>query len=314
VRRRGVTLGVPAWLAVGCSLARPLDGVSDREPAPPPDPECNWNGVLDADETDVDCGGGVCSPCRVSQACGVWTDCTTGDCSGGVCACPQRMTPIETSPGSNHYYCMDEYEVTIWEYEMFLDYYPKQQQHDRCSHKTGYQPAAWPQRLGDYDLRPVTDVDWCDAFTFCAEHGKHLCGRAWSWGYTGFEQFGESDSNGEWFNACSVTATLKYPYAADSYDPLACNGVEAMYGGTLSATAMPGCSLYGILPPYHLSGNVAEWEDACQRSDSDDPAEDPCRFRGGSYQSDAAGLTCSAYEWQSRSFSSPLVGFRCCSG
>lgn len=54
---------------------------------------CN-NGVLDPDyETDVDCGGGFCSPCRDGKICSVSDDCEGGTCetqgSASVCRATQ---------------------------------------------------------------------------------------------------------------------------------------------------------------------------------------------------------------------------------
>ena len=50
------------------------------------------NGLKDNDEADVDCGGS-CSPCRVSQACLVDSDCYFEVCSAdlGVCMAPQKQ-------------------------------------------------------------------------------------------------------------------------------------------------------------------------------------------------------------------------------
>lgn len=42
------------------------------------------DGVVNGDETDIDCGGG-CAPCGVGQACESYRDCAGGVCAGGVC-------------------------------------------------------------------------------------------------------------------------------------------------------------------------------------------------------------------------------------
>ncbi len=39
------------------------------------------NGVMDATETDVDCGGGSCSPCGIGDDCSLGSDCASGSCS-----------------------------------------------------------------------------------------------------------------------------------------------------------------------------------------------------------------------------------------
>jgi hypothetical protein len=44
------------------------------------------DGVLDNQETDIDCGGPNCSPCGPGGRCVANRDCTTGVCAGGLCA------------------------------------------------------------------------------------------------------------------------------------------------------------------------------------------------------------------------------------
>ncbi len=46
------------------------------------------NKVLDASESDVDCGG-VCPACDVGRTCKTNTDCTSGNCVDGVCTIPR---------------------------------------------------------------------------------------------------------------------------------------------------------------------------------------------------------------------------------
>ena len=43
------------------------------------------DGIKNASETDVDCGGPVCPRCITSRSCGVNNDCLSGFCTGGVC-------------------------------------------------------------------------------------------------------------------------------------------------------------------------------------------------------------------------------------
>jgi len=46
-----------------------------------------FNGVKDNNETDVDCGGPVCYPCKPAQACLVGTDCFTNICNNNTYVC-----------------------------------------------------------------------------------------------------------------------------------------------------------------------------------------------------------------------------------
>ncbi|MBW2522654.1 MAG: lamin tail domain-containing protein [Deltaproteobacteria bacterium] len=76
-------------LAAGCSLFAPNDEAVDHQPARAKvhgvqQPSCH-NGEQDGDETDVDCGGDECAPCRDGAACDAPTDCASGDCREGTC-------------------------------------------------------------------------------------------------------------------------------------------------------------------------------------------------------------------------------------
>jgi hypothetical protein len=51
-----------------------------------PPPQC-LNNVRDVNETDVDCGGGVCPPCIIGKKCILSTDCTSGLCDGNTHVC-----------------------------------------------------------------------------------------------------------------------------------------------------------------------------------------------------------------------------------
>ena len=42
--------------------------------------------VKNGDETDVDCGGGLCTTCNSGKACRLATDCRSKICSSGICA------------------------------------------------------------------------------------------------------------------------------------------------------------------------------------------------------------------------------------
>ncbi len=43
------------------------------------------NGVKDATEADVDCGGQCPTKCGLAKACGAAADCSSGSCVGGRC-------------------------------------------------------------------------------------------------------------------------------------------------------------------------------------------------------------------------------------
>ena len=53
------------------------------------------DGVADADETDVDCGGATCSPCGDGAFCLLGKDCTDKVCSLGKCAAPSCADGVQ---------------------------------------------------------------------------------------------------------------------------------------------------------------------------------------------------------------------------
>jgi hypothetical protein len=50
-------------------------------------PTCGDN-IVNQDETDVDCGGQLCTPCNTGKRCKVAKDCRSTVCTAGVCGAP----------------------------------------------------------------------------------------------------------------------------------------------------------------------------------------------------------------------------------
>ncbi len=199
-------------------------------------------------------------------------------------------------------FCVDATEVTNAQYRRFLDSPsgPRLNPSPRCAWNTNFMPSGG---LG-LDDNPVTNVDWCDANSYCQWALKRLCG-AISTGPVPFSDFANAAVD-EWYNACSSGGVKAYPYG-DEYSGATCNGLEN--GGTLKAVAATdSCVVGGI---YDLSGNVAEWENSC---DGDDSSSDLCRLRGGDYLGRSETLACAADQAFQRSAFGPDVGFRCCQG
>jgi len=48
-------------------------------------PSCD-DGILNGDETSIDCGGGTCDSCSNGGSCQINSDCSSGICASGVCA------------------------------------------------------------------------------------------------------------------------------------------------------------------------------------------------------------------------------------
>jgi len=158
-------------------------------------------------------------------------------------------------------YCIDATEVTVKHYRAFLAAKAGDTsgQIAACAWNASYQPLDAP--LGTaFDDYPIVKVDYCDAVAYCTWAGKHLCGKQSGAPLATTEATNAARS--EWFRTCSGNAdgTHQYPYG-QTYGPATCNGIDHD-AGVLPVGALPGC--VGAYPGVHdLSGNVREWEDAC---------------------------------------------------
>jgi formylglycine-generating enzyme required for sulfatase activity len=274
------------------------------------------------------------------------TDCTDNICTTGVCSCPPNMAIVPTNLPTGGDYCVDYVEVTYKDYNDFWISNPSLlTQASFCSWNTTFTPAnGWPPDLSTLDPDcyvappgilpgppcnnsgyPVNWVNWCQAYAYCAQQGKRLCGKIG--GGTNATADSANSMKSEWFNACSANSVNVYPYGS-TYSGSTCNGVdfpssmgggiapkapltppyeELTSGGTLTAghDACQG----GAAGLYQMSGNVAEWEDSCSGTTG---ASDTCLVRGGSFMSAAAGLTCATAVATARNYQGADSGFRCC--
>ena len=98
-----------------------------------------------------------------------------------------------------------------------------------------------------------------------------------------------------------------YPYGA-SYVTTTCNGLDYGAAAPVAAGSLAGCVSSGV---FDLSGNVAEWEDSCSGASGQ---TDPCRLRGGRFNSNSFSLRCNAADNSTRNVVDPAIGFRCCGG
>jgi hypothetical protein len=259
------------------------------------------DGVKNGTESDIDCGGTCNANCPAGQQCVVNSDCTTGVCNNPnnpkICLCPAGMVVAPINGGGT--YCIDSGEVSYAEYILFYNANPSIPDLPAACAGNVYTPsAAWPQLPNE--LKPVTYVDWCDAYSYCQYLGRHLCGKVGG----GPNATGDFDdaSQSEWFNACTAQGTNAYPYG-DVYDANACNGEDP--GAVLWAEGANFNCQGGGPGLFNMSGNAAEWEDSCD-------ALDQCRVRGGSTYSGQAGLACAASDFRARTDNTDQVGIRCC--
>jgi hypothetical protein len=280
-------------------------------------PTCS-DGVKNGTETDVDCGGSMCPPCIVGKQCMVPTDCTSDICTMDTCSCPPNMVIVPTNLSTGGDYCVDWLEVTYSEYNTFWISNPSlATQVSYCSWNTTWTPANdWPPDLVTTDPGynggyPVNWVNWCQAYAYCEQQGKRLCG-----GITGGSNPPADSANSmmsQWYNACSADGVNTYPYG-NTYLAGRCNDdtvgddapwAELNFAGMLENDQCQG----GASGLYQMSGNVAEWEDSCSAFTG---ATDTCLLRGGSFDSSSSGLTCATAVPTARDYQGADSGFRCC--
>jgi len=243
--------------------------------------------------------------------------------TGGSGLCVAKMVTIQ-GPASNvgsADYQIDVTEVTQGQYSQWLATNPAlpASTDANCGNmSTGgsYKPAATGYTGTDSDHHPVTYVNWCDAYAYCAGVGERLCG-AIGGGSNDYASNRDATLS-QWYRAC--TSGDKYAYAyGDNYQSSYCNGQYFGAGTTTLVASLPNCvtSSPGYAGVYDLSGNVAEWEDSCDGTTGED---DQCHLRGGSfvYGSDivdtddlnCAGAYSNGYR---RGYALRAFGIRCCS-
>ncbi len=231
---------------------------------------------------------------------GPWTGCVCDQTRCGTCP----TTTVTVDRGS---YYIDATETTNAEYSQFLAANVSlTAQPAVCSWNLTFIPNVnWP--LIGKDNMPVTWVDWCDAYAYCAWAKKRLCGAIGG----GTASFEDSDNPGtnQWFAACTNGGTSIYPYGA-LYDATACNGADYGMEALVAAGSMASCQVTGA-GIYDMSGNAYEWEDSCGNWTG---GSDTCHTRGGSYfTSDPNILRCrTASTLYTRNSVRSSIGFRCC--
>jgi formylglycine-generating enzyme required for sulfatase activity len=202
-------------------------------------------------------------------------------------------------------YCIEATEVTIGAYSAFLMSNPPLSLMDpSCAGKTSYAPS------NNLDLArptyPVTYVDWCDAFAYCASLDRHLCGRIGRGAALGAVEVTDATKS-EWYNACSKSGTRAYPYGTN-YAQVC---IDSQTGTVGPVGAAPYC-VGGFPGIRDMSGNVQEWEDNCVPMGGSGLL-DRCKTRGGGYNDGANGVACNAMtSMRRRNQSDDATGFRCC--
>jgi formylglycine-generating enzyme required for sulfatase activity len=240
------------------------------------------------------------------------------------------------APGAPGTFCIDHTEVTNTQYAAFLATNPSPaSQPAFCSWNTSFQPETLAgvdncpnvgtvYDVAAYPQNPVACVDWCDAYAYCKSVGKRLCG-GFGGGSVPFGS-GTDAKTDEWYAACSNNGAFTYPYG-NTFQPQWCNTLD--FGQTRSLRVgftgqCSGAPPYDFL--YDMSGNVSEWQDACNGTSG---GADTCYARGGFWNSynpmsptgTSTSAACNATPTSlgtvsgvalTRARRSAEIGFRCC--
>jgi formylglycine-generating enzyme required for sulfatase activity len=255
----------------------------------------------DATQSETGTDGAIDAP---ADAPGDAFDAGTGD---GACPSGRGPTMVKLDPKT----CIDSTEVTIGQYRVFFNGNDAGSitQLPECAWNATLAPANGLPGTGA-DLKPIANINWCQAQDFCAWAGKSLCGAPDGGAYAYFAFSNAAQST--WMNACSANGTQNYPYG-NTVDASACNISTADAGVPVApAGSFLGCQ--GSLPGlYDMVGNVKEWDNACLGSGAD-AAADLCRRRGAGVDDpgNPALKTCSWDETDTRDHQSYTSGVRCC--
>jgi formylglycine-generating enzyme required for sulfatase activity len=205
--------------------------------------------------------------------------------------------------------CIDATEVTNEQYAAWLAKSPSTSgQPSYCAWNTTFAPtASWPPAAGK-EKHPVTAVDWCDAYAFCAGNGKRLCGKLGG-GSNAYADYADP-AKSVWYRACTSAGKYAFPYG-NTYSTTACNGLDKGLNatvpvGSLATCQSPEVDYKGV---FDLSGNVLEWEDSCNGATG---SADSCRMRGGFFQNSQTYVRCDGARASTRKDTFVGTGMRCC--
>jgi len=254
---------------------------------------------------------------------GTFFDAAGGDASDGVDAlfdagpdvavdagdagCPKTLAgPALVLAGD---FCVDETEVTKAQYDRFLlavadaGVPPLSPQCGWNKTLSDLTPSGWDP--GSSASNPVTGVDWCDAYTYCAWAKKRLCGaRA---GGALAAATASNDTQSQWYDACSKGGTRTWAYG-NTWDSAKCQDDAFILGGVADVKSNAQCE-GGYSGLFDMTGNASEWIDQC-----DGPGKsDDCVTQGGNYGSNDSAAQCDAQEKATRDHDTgDWLGIRCC--
>jgi formylglycine-generating enzyme required for sulfatase activity len=232
-------------------------------------------------------------------------DAADGPMVGDAAACPSGKGPAMVNVASM--FCIDSTEVTIDQYDRFLTAGKTPgsmgEPMPACGFNKAYAPGGPAYNPATPGAYPVTYVNWCDAFAYCAWAGKRLCGTVGGGAVT---EASFATLQNEHYYACSGAGTLMYPYG-NTFSTTACNGV----GATKAGVALPPGTLTtctgGFPGLLDMVGNIEEWQDGCATNAG---PMDMCLHGTGSF--DYGTPACDYVDKDTRSYQFDDVGIRCC--
>ena len=176
-------------------------------------------------------------------------------------SCPDSVGMVLVAPIGASSFCIDTHEAS---------------RVDATSGSAGADSSRATSRRG---VLPWGNVGLNDARVACTAAGKRLC------------------TADEWFAACAGRLESVYPYS-DTYDPDACNGLDAGVGAVSPTGSRLLCETQA--GAFDMSGNVAEWVEGGFA-------------RGGTYGTGSSPLRCDHVGSEpDLTVPGPVVGFRCC--
>lgn len=238
-------------------------------------------------------------------------DAAAGDGGDASVVAPPGMVFVETATSR---FAIDVRETTIAEWNAFRDTHPFAATRNSlpvtCAYKTAFGPNTGGSCIVDEaEGHPIQCVDWCDAHAYCAANGKRLCGKIGG-GAVAHAAIGDP-SQAEWTRACAGgTNAERWPYGPTSR-PGICNTVAHDAGTVVPSGSLSECT-GGTAGLFDMTGNVSEWNDACEKLDPTAPDDlDQCATRGGSYVS-TNEPRCNDHVLTARRFEGRTIGIRCC--